>query len=329
MKKAILFFLCLVTISLSKLSAQTEESFKPSGKPEIRVFSNFNSAFSDGENSNKFEITRAYLGYGYNFSKTVSGRVTFDVGNPSAGKFQMTALLKYAYLQYQKDNLTASFGMIGTNQFDVQEKQWGYRYVYKSFQDEYGFGSSADLGASLAYKFSKKVSADVMLVNGEGYKQLDGDSALKAGVGVTLLPVDGLTLRGYYDNMSKGNNAQQTFAFLSGYGNKKFNINAEYNYQKEAGMVTGHDLWGYSFYGTLFLEKNMKIFGRYDHLESEKVGTATQSWNIAKEGKFYQLGMEFLPVNGIKISPNIQGWDPSAPGKPFVTKFYLNLEFRI
>lgn len=41
----------------------------------------------------------------------------------------------------------------------------------KSFQDEYKFGSSADLGVSVAYKFNKVVSADVIVANGEGYKK--------------------------------------------------------------------------------------------------------------------------------------------------------------
>jgi hypothetical protein len=329
MKKPILLLFFLATIMLSKLSAQTEEPFKPSGKPEVRVFSNFNSEFSDGENVNKFEITRAYLGYGYNFSKTLYGRLTFDVGNPSAGKFQMAALLKFAYLQYQKNKLTASIGMIPTTQFEVQEKQWGYRYIYKSFQDEYSFGPSADIGGSLAYKFSKKLSADLILVNGEGYKTLDLDSALKVGAGITYLPVKGLTLRGYYDNMAKDNNAQETYVLFSGYGNEKFNLNAEYNYQKESGMISNHDMWGYSFYGTAFLKKKMKIFARYDLLESNQPSEVNQPWNILKDGKFYNLGFEFSPANGVKISPNIQGWDPASMGKPFVTKFYLNLEFRI
>lgn len=43
--------------------------------------------------------------------------------------------------------------------------------MMKSFQDEYKFGSSADLGVSVAYKFNKVVSADVIVANGEGYKK--------------------------------------------------------------------------------------------------------------------------------------------------------------
>ena len=42
--------------------------------------------------------------------------------------------------------------MIGGKQFNDQEMIWGYRYLYKTLQDEYKFGSSADLGVNAEFK---------------------------------------------------------------------------------------------------------------------------------------------------------------------------------
>lgn len=316
-------------LSISTLSAQTTNEFKPSGKPEVLIFTNFNSSFSNGENVSKFEVTRAYFGYGYNFSPTLSGRLMMDVGNPGVGKFQMTALLKYAYVQYQKEKLTVKFGMIGTNGYDIQEKFWGYRYIYKSFQDEYGMGPSADLGLSAAYKFNQVIGADVIIQNGEGYKTLDNDSALKAGVGLTIHPVKSITLRGYYDTMKKDKANQQTTALMAGYANKYFSLGAEYNNQVDNSLKEGQDFSGYSVYGTCFVNSKINLFARYDYLNSENKIILTNPWNYSKDGQIMMLGFEYRPVKGIKISPNFQRWSPKSESKSVVSTVFMNIEIKI
>jgi hypothetical protein len=329
MKKLFFLGISLLLFNPVSLKAQAEEGFKPGGKPEVRVFSDFNSTFSDGRNVNRFEVTRAYLGYSCNFSKTFCGRITYDVGNPSVGKFQMTALLKYAYLQYRKDNLCITGGMIPTTIFELAEKKWGYRYVYKSFQDEYEIGASADLGISGEFRINKWFSADAILINGEGYKQMDNDSVLKAGIGLTLLPVKNITVRGYIETMKKGSANQQGYSLLVSYENSRFNFNAEFSHQDDHNLVNGQNYGGISMFGTLLLREKIKLFARFDQLESDKLTVNNQPWNISKDGQLYIAGFEFSPVHGVKISPNFQGWQPTKSGSPFVSKFYLHLEFRI
>lgn len=97
----------------------------------------------------------------------------------------------------EAEGWTLNAGLISTTQFKLQEDFWGKRYVMKSFQDEYKFGSSADLAFSVAYKFNKVVSADVIVANGEGYKKVQVKDGLQYGAGVTLTPVKGLVVRAY------------------------------------------------------------------------------------------------------------------------------------
>ena len=127
-------------------NSQTKDVFKPSGRPFVKIYTNYHSNFTNGTTRNLFEVTRAYMGYKYSFSKYFSGKVNLDVGNPGVGKLQMTAYLKNAYVQYKKDGLTARIGLIGTYIFNFQESQWGNRYLFKSFQDQNGFGPSAEIG---------------------------------------------------------------------------------------------------------------------------------------------------------------------------------------
>lgn len=239
--------LTLITVLLlnSVYGQDKKEEFKPNGKPFVRIFTNYHSTFSDGESFNAFELQRAYLGYSYNFSEKISGKVNIDIANPGVGKLQMTAFIKNAYIQYQDDKLTAKIGMIGLYQFELQEKQWGGRYLFKSFQDEYKFGSSADLGFALSYNLAKNISIDASITNGEGYKSIETDSIFKYSAGLTLQPIKGLDVRVYYDYMGK-DEAQQTMSLYAGYTEKNLKLGVEYNRQINNKMLANKDLDGFS-----------------------------------------------------------------------------------
>jgi hypothetical protein len=326
MKKISITLIIALFISNFAFS-QSSQEFKPSGKTSVKIFTNYHSTFSDGKSFNAFEITRAYFGYNYNFSKHLSGKIMFDVGNPGVGGLQMTAYLKNAMLTYKQNGWTINFGLIGLLQFKVQEKAWGYRYILKSFQDQYKFGSSADLGMSVAYKFDKHFNLDFTITNGEGYKKIAADSTLRAGIGATINPVKEVTLRAYYDFIKKKDVNQQSLAFFAGYNAKKFSLGAEYNKQLNNKNIDGQDLTGLSFYGTLTIDKKWKFFGRYDDLSSNEIlGT---DWNIGKDGSMIIAGFEFAPTKGVKIAPNYQGWNPKDASKKYITGIFMNLEIKV
>jgi len=102
--------------------------------------------------------------------------------NPSA----FTAFLKNAYAEYSHGMVKADLGLIGTTMFSLQESVWGKRYLYKSFQDQYGFQSSADLGAKVNLQFIPELSLDLAVFNGEGYKKVQADSTMQFSIGLTV-----------------------------------------------------------------------------------------------------------------------------------------------
>ena len=74
------------------------------GQPSGKVFSNFNYNLSDEDNNFKaFEVNRAYLGYSHALSDEFTTKITFDVGNNSAGS-QYTAFLKIASISWKANN---------------------------------------------------------------------------------------------------------------------------------------------------------------------------------------------------------------------------------
>jgi hypothetical protein len=324
MKKSILTTVAFVCIAILAMAQDSKEVFKPSGKPIIRVFGNFHNTTTDGSSASAFELTRVYLGYEHKFSEAFSGTVVYDVGDPGVGKLQMTAYVKNAFLNFKHKKLSVDFGMIGTTEFKVQEGFWANRYLEKSFQDLYGFASSADLGVSATYNFSDMVSADVALFNGEGYKILQADSIYKAAVGLTLKPAKSITIRAIADFMD----TQSTYGGFAGFKTGNLSLAAEYNYQKNNKMVDGRDYYGTSFYGNFSLNKKAKFFARFDDLKSKTLSGSTENWNISKDGQLFMAGFEYAPVSGIKLSPNYRGWKPAQDSKAFVSTLMLNCEIK-
>ena len=315
MKKILTSAISLIFICLSitaQNSGSTQEGFKPNGKPIVTVFSDFTNTTTKSLSNNAFELTRAYLGYGYNFSQDFSGKIVFDIANtkdlsPSA----FTAFLKNAYAEYSHGMVKADLGLIGTTMFSLQESVWGKRYLYKSFQDQYGFQSSADLGAKVNLQFIPELSLDLAVFNGEGYKKVQADSTMQFAVGLTAQPIKNLYARVYYDYMNKQSYAtakvaQSSFNVFVGYKSDKATVAAEYNTQMGNKNTADHNWSGLSVYGTLPFAKQFTAIARFDDLMSSKVGTATTGWNTSTDGQVYMAGVEFAPVKGIQITPNFR-----------------------
>ena len=225
-----------------------------------------------------------------------------------------------------KNGWTLNAGLITTTQFKVQEDFWGKRYVMKSFQDEYKFGSSADLGVSVAYKFNKVVSADVIVANGEGYKKVQVKDGLQYGAGVTLTPVEGLTVRAYgsyNESVEEGEKGITNLAAFVGYKHTAFSVAAEYNYQTNTKYVPDCDQDGFSVYASAQLSKKISLFGRWDLLSSEK------DWNKDADGMAGMVGAEFKLGKYIKLAPNFRLWSPKTEGGKTASYVYLNASFAI
>lgn len=328
MRKTIFLLLALVGMTTTAFGQEPTEEFKPNGKPLALVFTNFHTATTDGTTTPEFENTRAYLGYEYNFSPNFYAKVVFDVGNPKdGGGHELSAFLKNAYVQYKNGNLKAYFGMISTTQFKVSEKLWGNRYMMKSYQDEYKFNSSADLGFNIDYRLADFISVDFSVINGEGYKKIQSDDILRPGLGTTITPLKNVTARVFADQTGKDVKQQSLATFLA-YSNGKLTLAGEYNYQTNYKMVDGQNQYGTSLYAWYKPKSNWKIFARYDDLNSDALEGESEGWNIEKDGQLMLAGVEYSPVKGVKITPNVRVWNPDMDGAANTTYLYLSAELK-
>jgi hypothetical protein len=322
--------------SFTVFSQTSEEEFKPNGKPHFKVFWNYHTDLSkDASQTSAFELQRSYLGYNYNFSESISAKLTFDVGNNSAGT-AYTAFLKIAQLDWKvSSGVKLSMGMIGLKQFKEQEDFWGYRYISKSFQDQYGFGSSADLGVNAEFKISDNLKANFTIFNGEGYKKVqDSDGKQKIGGSLIFAPVEGLTTKIYVDSQpAADSDAISALSFFAGYKGSDWRLGAEYNMlsngEKYSKPAQDHNLDGLSFYATYAFDKKWEVFARYDQLSSNTLSGDTEAWNMSNDGIQIITGLQVAPVKGLKFSLNYQGYSFDDEALDNNSKVYINAEFKL
>ena len=300
------------------------------------IFWNYNTDLSsESSKKNSFEVKRVYLGYKFKIDDKISAKVTFDIGKNSAGS-DYTAFLKTAQIDWSlKDNFKLSFGMIGNKQFKYQESIWGYRYLYKTFQDENKFGSSADLGVNGEIKVSENLKMNLFVLNGEGYKNTqDDDGYIKFGGNLIYEITNGLSLKLYYDSEPGNDEFNVTnVGYFIGYDKNKTRVGLEYNKINNAKSYNSpsldNNLSGFSGYISQNFSENSSVFFRYDSLASNIVSGSSEPWNSGEDGKLMIFGYEYVVTKGFKINLNYRNYnynDNSINNKSMV---FINAEIKI
>ena len=305
--------------------AQDTKVEEPKGKAIVQVFGNFHSGFGAENDDRGFELERSYLGYEYKLGNGLSVKGVMDIGKSNdVSDYQRIAYIKNAMVSWKKGNFTLNGGLISTTQFNFQEKFWGYRYIMKSFQDMYKFGNSADLGISASYKFADWLSADAIIVNGEGYKKIQKNDGLNYGFGVTLTPVDGFQVRLYGGLNESGQEDKDdvvNMAAFAGYKCDEFTVGAEYNYMQNASNKDGADQYGYSAFASVRVSKNTEMFARFDEVYSKN------DWNISKDEQAAIIGAQFKLGKYVKVAPNFRMSMPKADGADNNYSAYVSCYF--
>ena len=301
---------------------------EPQGTAIVQIFTNFHSGFGSVNDDRGFELDRSYLGYEYSFGKGVSVKGVLDIGqSKNIDDYHHFAYIKNALVSWNKGSFTLQGGMIGMTQFSYQEKFWGYRYIYKSFQDQYKFGSSADLGISASYTFAPWIEADIVIANGEGYKLVQANDGLLYGLGTTIKPFKGMSFRlyaGLNDGGKDGNKIEKSiinYAMFAGYKHKYFSLGVEYNIIRNNRRVEGQNLYGFSMYASGTINHWLDLYARADGLMS------SNDWNKENDEVVVIAGAQFKLGKYVKIAPNFRMSIPSDDGQDNLYYGYISCCF--
>jgi hypothetical protein len=293
------------------IQAQDNKVPEYTGKVSGKIYSDFSYSLSQTDGTTAFELERAYFGYERQLSEHFFANVKLDIGSPDDisefSKVRRYAYFKNAGLKYVNGNITVWGGLFDMMQFKVQENFWGYRYLFKSFMDEYKIGASADIGAGIQYTMKENLITDFVISNGEGYSSPQRDETYKAGWGVTYLPGNRITLRSYYAIFIE-ENPQMTFSGFAGYDVGNYRFGGEYNHQINYLFNRDRSRFGYSIYGTYVLNDSWEFFLRYDQLFSNLITNSNIPWNLPNDGSALIGGIQFSPIKKVHLTLDYQDW---------------------
>lgn len=332
MKKSVLLIIGLFAGIYVCSAQKVEQTSRFTGKPVLTLFANYKAGLGNVNSVSGFNLDRAFIGYEGFFAKGFSAKIVMNVETltDDNGDTKFNTYLKNAQVDWKGYGFFVSAGLVNLKQFSEQENFWGHRYVFKSFQEEYGIAFCEDIGIIAGYEFSPVVSVDIALTNGEGRKFKNMDNKYKYGAGVTLKPVKGLMIRLYGDIYSlpkyliEDNVVQKdqySIAAFVGYDNKYFSIGAEYDRAFNYKFNSNLNANGYSVYTTVNITPKMHIYGRFDYFDT--IGDIEHGL----DGHTIICGFEYSPVEQIRISPNYQSW--KTPNGKRENYLLLSLECKI
>ena len=326
MKKILPVFLTFL-FSHQAIYSQTTEN---TGNPVTEIFTDFHLNLNDSTKTTGFGLNRAYLGYKYTPGGNYSALVILNIGTPedlAPGSVpKRYPFFREASITYTQEKLTLSFGMVSTRYLNFQQGFWGKRYLGAEYQALYGYGSVADLGVVVDYKFNDIFKADFSLLNGEGYTNIQVDNSLKSAVGLTVTPGK-FALRLYTDLSQPSGTWQSTNIAFAGFKNNLFSIGAEASYKTNLDCTKGHDVWGLSSTGSIFLNEKSDIFIRCDYTTSVKVSGDALAWDCIMDATYFIGGFQRIFSNNLKMALSYRITDPHFPGKKTTDAIYLNARF--
>jgi hypothetical protein len=328
--KKILCILIMVFLFHLMLNSQTIIS---QGKPVAEIFTDFHYSIDDTAKTTGFGISRAHLGYKYTPEGNFSALIMINVGSPEdladGSVPKRYGYFREASIAYNKDKLTVNFGMVSTRYADFQQGFWGKRYLGPEYQAAYGYGSVADLGVVVDYRLSDLVKFDFSLLNGKGYTKVQVDNSLKTAIGLNLSTSNNIFIRLYGDLMKTQDVLQITLIGFAGIKNSSFSIGVEGSHKTNLDLIKGHDVWGLSSTGSIFLNKKTEIFARYDYAASVKVPDEVLQWDYLKDAAYFIGGIQRNLNDHLQIALNYRRTNPYNPGQKSTNAIYVNAHLRL
>ena len=291
--------------------------------------------YSNSEEKSAFNFNRQYFSYTGDNAENINYKIVFDVGRTNVGAAviekdlsyksedtRLVVFLKKAQIDYKISCNEVSMGLIGTNTYGVQEKNWGYRFIEKSAIDGYGFSSTADIGVGFSRLLIENLHTSLQVVNGEGFKQPQGDKYHKISFNTTygerkINKNDGYNAGIVYSTEATESDTTNMISAFGGFAGMGLRLGAEYDMltkgSTESSIISVSA--NYSFMD------NKDIFLRYDMYDGDT--------SVDKDGSSYIItGILLSCENGLSVAPNMRIKSYESDSKKSVTEYKVNFQFK-
>ena len=267
--------------------------------------------YTSGDETSAFNFKRQYISFSGQASDDIKYKFVVDVGatNKLSGEdTRLTAFLKKAQIDYKTSFAKISMGVIGTNTYGVQEKNWGYRFMEKAPIDLWGFSSTADIGIGFSKSLTDDLNVSLQMVNGEGYKSPQSDKYHKISLNATygepkLHKNNGFNTGLVYTTESTDSDPITMMSVFGGYASScpifasnSFRIGSEYDMMTDS---EGKNKTLISLSTNYRIMENWNIFLRYD-IHDPDVDNENDGDSYLIAGILLNCG------NGLFIAPNVK-----------------------
>ena len=290
--------------------------------------------YSNTEKASGFNFQRQYFGYGGEVSDQVSYKILFDVGRTNVGAAviekdtsyksedtRLVVFLKKAQINYKSSFGRFNFGLIGMNTYAVQESNWGYRFIEKSAIDKNEFSATADIGVGFSRSLIDNLNLSLLIVNGEGFKNPQGDKFQKIAFNATygesnLNKNDGYNGGLVYTTESTDTDPTTMTSVFGGFAGMGIRIGGEYDMQ----TISGVNKNIISVSANYTVRDNIDIFTRYDIYDGDT--------SIDNDGENYLVtGIVLTCDGGISVAPNVR-MITNEDDSESSTEYKVNFQFK-
>jgi len=256
--------------------------------------------YSNASGDDGFSLNRAYISYSKDISDELYFKIRLDTKKPTGSR---SVFVKNAYVDWKCENGDKlSMGLIGTNSYGVQEKNWGYRFIEKSVLDKYGMTNTADLGVGYSRNFGK-IKSNIQLLNGEGFNDQDYDHKQALYTSIlygesNIVENDGINCGVVLNHSPQANGIDNNLiGFFGGWASNDIRLGIEYNtYETD---ITEEAI---AIYANYDLSDEWDVFLRYDSNDLD-IDDEVDAVDLTI------LGGVWNPTKGLYISPNVYLYD--------------------
>ena len=294
--------------------------------------------YTNAEEKSAFNFQRQYFSYGVNISDDVNFKVIFDVGPTNKGDVvylnnegvpenisedtRLVAFLKKAQIDYRTSYGKISMGLIGMNTYNIQEKNWGYRFIEKSAMDKYGFSSTADLGIGFSRTLVNQLKMSLQVVNGEGYKNPQSDKYHKIAFNSTygehnLVKNSGFNAGVVYTTEPTDDKPNTMISLFGGFAGMGLRLGGQFNMLTKGGIESQV----ISVSSNYSMTDKLDAFVRYDMFDPN-----TDRIDEEKDNSTYLIaGIQLSCGNGLSVAPNIRMDEDDLDSS---TEYKINFQFK-
>ncbi|HXU98979.1 MAG TPA: porin [Caulobacteraceae bacterium] len=283
---------------------------------DLSYIRNQNDGVSNKQTGTDYDIKRAYIIVDHRFNDVWSANFTSDfIYDSTSGATQL--FVKKAYLQaHLNDAFTVRAGASDLPWVPFVESLYGYRYVEKTFIDDYGYGMSTDWGVHVfGSLLDHHVGYALSVIDGSGFKV----PATGVANRTDTMDVEGrvnatfshftVAVGGYDGKLGKSMTTVPTFHTaerfdaIAAYTDSRVRAGVEYTWARYFGgdilqpdPAKTNKAEGVGAFASWNFLPRFSIFGRYDYLKPKEDTQPNFHSN------YYNVGVSYKPIGPLDFA---------------------------